>query len=121
MRQFLQIEDAAEFYSVVMELCLVIMKNTELKLLQTRYEDMVLDFESSVKRILRFLDVEWDDALLDYYKLTKSRYVNTPSNQAVAQPIYSNAIGKWKNYSQHLEPVLPLLKPYIEQFEYADK
>jgi hypothetical protein len=38
----------------------------------------------------------------------------------VAQPIYTRAIGRWKNYEALLEPTLETLRPFVRAFGYDD-
>ena len=46
------------------------------------------------------------------------RQVTSPSYEAVAQPIYTRAIGRWKNYEKYLEPALATLEPFVREFGY---
>jgi hypothetical protein len=36
----------------------------------------------------------------------------------VSEPIYKRAVERWRNYSEELGPVLPILKPWIEALGY---
>ena len=38
---------------------------------------------------------------------------------AIAEPIYTRAIGRWKNYASALEPALEALEPFVREFGYA--
>ena len=51
-------------------------------------------------------------------RLADTKRVNSPSYEAVAQPIYTRAIGRWKNYERLLEPALARLEPLIREFGY---
>ena len=37
---------------------------------------------------------------------------------AVAQPVHAKAVGRWRNYADYLEPVLPILEPLVKAFGY---
>jgi hypothetical protein len=37
----------------------------------------------------------------------------------VTQPIYRNAVNRWIRYRKHLEPVLPVLAPWVERLGYT--
>lgn len=53
-----------------------------------RYEDLVTGFEDAVRPLLEFLGLEWDDAVLDYQTHASGKeIINTPSYQAVTEPI----------------------------------
>lgn len=78
-----------------------------LPILEIRYEDMVLDTEGQVRRILDFLDLPWHDACLDFHK--SRRAVRTASEDQVRRPIYTSSVGRWKHYEAHLGPLFAAL------------
>lgn len=83
---------------------------------------MVNDFEGETRALLDFLGVGWDDAVLDHVEHARQRgIINTPSYHQVTQPIYRDARYRWKRYAVELEPVIPILRPYIERFGYAER
>ena len=51
-------------------------------------------------------------------RLHQSKHVTSPTYEAVAQPIYTRAIGRWKNYERLLEPALETLEPFVREFGY---
>ncbi len=118
MSQFLSLEDTAKFYSAVMGLWLHYSDLLDIKFLSTRYEDVVEDLEGSARRLLDYLGLAWDERVLGYYESARSRNVFTPSYQAVTQPIYQSSKGKWKSYHQQMEPILPILEPFVDKFGY---
>jgi hypothetical protein len=38
----------------------------------------------------------------------------------VAKPIYTGAIGRWRNYAEALAPAMDVLEPFVREFGYAD-
>ena len=56
--------------------------------------------------------------MLQYRERLKSKAVNSPTYEAVSQPLYTRAIGRWKNYQKFLEPYLPILQPSVDAFGY---
>jgi tetratricopeptide (TPR) repeat protein len=75
--------------------------------LDVRYEDVVLDTEGQVRRILEFLDLPWDERCLRYYE--NVRRVRTASEDQVRRPIYTSAIGRWKHYEGQLGELIAAL------------
>jgi Flp pilus assembly protein TadD len=118
MSQFLDLEDTVRFYNSVMGLWLRYRETLELTYLETRYEDIVDNLEQSARRLLTFLDLDWDPGVLNFYRAARQRRVYTPSYQAVTQPVYRHSAGKWKTFEQQLAPVLPLLDPLVREFGY---
>jgi len=45
--------------------------------------------------------------------------IKTASYSQVAQPIYDRSAGRWRNYRKHLEPILPVLEPWVAQLGYT--
>ena len=41
--------------------------------LEIRYEDLILDTEPTLRRICEFYELDWHDALLDYYERSGDR------------------------------------------------
>jgi tetratricopeptide (TPR) repeat protein len=76
-------------------------------MLEVRYEDVVLDTEEQVRRMLEFLGLSWNDRCLRYYE--NVRRVGTASEDQVRRPIYTSAIGRWKHYERHLGELLAAL------------
>lgn len=69
-------------------------------ILDVRYEELVQDTESHVRRLLQFLELPWDDRCLTPH-LT-DRPTMTASQDQVRRPIYQSAISRWKHYERHL-------------------
>ncbi len=58
---------------------------------ELKYEDLILDTENSLKRLMEFLEEEYDPEMLNYMDKGKSNPLNYGTT-----PIFSNKIGKWK-------------------------
>ena len=76
-------------------------------ILDMRYEDVVADLETEARRIVAYCGLPWHDNCLLFHKT--ERPVRTASATQVRQPIYSNAVGRWRAYEQHLAPLLGAL------------
>ncbi|MCP5024300.1 MAG: tetratricopeptide repeat protein [bacterium] len=71
------------------------------------YEGIVADQETETRRLLEFCGLEWKDACLEFHKT--DRPVRSASSTQVRKPIYGGAVGRWKNYESHLEPLCKAL------------
>jgi predicted Zn-dependent protease len=67
------------------------------------YESLIDDQEGETRKLLEFLELDWDDRCMEFYK-TK-RMVVTASMTQVDQPIYKGAVGRWRNYAKFLTPL----------------
>jgi len=73
-------------------------------MLEVQYEALVADLETEARRIVAYCGLEWDEKCLAFHRT--ERPVRTASVTQVRQPIYSNAIGRWKPYEKMLRPLL---------------
>lgn len=119
MVHFATLEGTATLYAQVMTLWQRYAELLPLSLLATRYEDLVADFAGETRRILGFLGLPWDDAVLSYREQAKTRAIATPSYHQVVQPLYTRSVGRWRNYAEEMAAVLPLLQPFVESFGYS--
>jgi len=81
------------------------------KVLRVQYEDVVVDTETQVRRILDYCGLQFEDACVDFYKSTRA--VNTASSEQVRQPIYSSAVDFWKHYEPYLDELREVLAPVL--------
>lgn len=120
MPNFLRLDTAAELYDLSFTYFEKTRALFDPPVHQIVYESLVADRENELKKLLDFLGLEWSDAVLDHQATARNRgRIKTASYSQVGQPIYSQAAGRWTNFRKHLEPVLPILKPWAEKFGYS--
>ena len=78
------------------------------QILSVNYEDLINNFEDTVKVILDYCKLPFEDACIEFYKSKRS--VKTPSAQQVRQPIYTSGLDYWKNYDPYLNELKKHLK-----------
>ena len=118
MRHFLSLEETADFYAAVMDVGRRSQAALPERMHTVRYESLVADTEGEARRLLEFLGLPWDPAVLDFQATAKRRRINTPSYHQVARPIYGEARERWRRYETQLEPVRGKLEPFVEAFGY---
>ncbi len=74
------------------------------QILTIRYEDLVGDFATTVRTILDYCQLDFEDACLDFHN--NQRAVATPSAEQVRQPLYNDALQHWQNFAAFLEPLM---------------
>ncbi len=72
------------------------------------YEELINNQEAVTRDLLRYCEIPWDDKCLNYHKT--ERQVSTPSDWQVRQPIFRGSMERWRNYEQHLTPLLDLMR-----------
>jgi len=119
MAHFLTLEGTVAYYTTVMGLWRHYLSLLPMRHHVVRYEDAVDDFAGTLRGVIDFLGVGWDDAVLRYREQAKARdRVHTPSYSQVMEPIYRSSRYRWHNYRDQLAPFLPRLQPFIEAFGY---
>lgn len=111
-------EGIAKQYAAVMDFWLALRSMMQPTYFELRYEDTIVDFEASYRRVFEFLGVAWFPGVSKFHERAKGSYISTPSFAAVSQPIYHKAVARWKHYERQLLPILPLLERFIATFGY---
>ena len=119
MANFLNLRDAANLYDSVMKLWTQYLSIFKINYHEVKYESLVKNFEPTVRSILDFLKLPWDNSVLNYSELAKKRKnIATPSYNQVTKPIYTHAEGRWKKYEKQISNIYPILDPWIKKFKY---
>ena len=119
MANFLDLNDAAHLYDAVMDLWTQYTSIFSINYHEVKYENLIENFEPTVRSILNFLELSWDDAVLNYLITAKKRdRIATPSYSQVTKPIYSYAIGRWQRYRKQTSNIYPILEGWIKKFNY---
>jgi tetratricopeptide (TPR) repeat protein len=116
---YLTMEGTAKKYAKTMQAWLKIRGMLRNPWIEIRYEDMVADLESQARKVLDFLDLPWDERVLEYHRRAQSKHVHSPTYEAVTKPVYSSSVARWRNYATQLEPHMEILQPFVEAFGYA--
>ena len=118
MMQFMTLDTGARLYDAVMNLYLAERAKLTLATREVYYEDAIADLQTQARAMLEFLGLEWSDKVLSFHERARQRYISTPSHRTVTEPVNTRAMGRWRNYRSHLEPILPLLARYVQEFGY---
>lgn len=110
---------AARLFDRVMTLWSLYRETLPLAVHTVRYESLISDFEATVSDCLAFVGVEWEEGIRNYMHTEINRgRIGTPSYNQVTEELYTEASGRWQRYRSHLEPVLPLLSPWVQRMGY---
>jgi len=103
------LEATAQFYGLFNDLIAhwerVLPSN---RFLQIRYEDIVFDQRNQTERLLKFCDLEWKEACLNFHQ--NEAPVSTASSVQVRKPLYSGSIGRWQRYAGALDELEQILR-----------
>jgi Flp pilus assembly protein TadD, contains TPR repeats len=91
------------------------------QVLEWRYESVVNDFDGQVARLGEFLDVADASPMARFAEHAREkRFISTPSYAQVTEGVHRKALGRWQNYREQFNPVLPVLRPWIDRLGYAE-
>jgi hypothetical protein len=119
MLSFTTLEGAASLYDLAQTAWSLAEANLPLDVHRIRYEAMVEDPEEQMRALLDFLEIPWDPRVLDNRASAARRdHIRTASYSQVTEPIYRRSAGRWERYRSYMEPVLPILTPWVESMGY---
>ena len=81
------------------------------RVLRVRYEDVVEDLESQVRRLLDHCGLAFEQACVNFHET--ERAVRTASSEQVRQPIFQGGLDQWQNYEAFLDPLKAALGPAL--------
>jgi Flp pilus assembly protein TadD len=76
--------------------------------MEIAYEDIVADTEREARRLLAFCGLDFDPACVQFHR--NEAPVATASSVQVRQPIYKDAVERWRRYERELTPLRELLE-----------
>ncbi|WP_170294633.1 tetratricopeptide repeat-containing sulfotransferase family protein [Roseospira navarrensis] len=76
-------------------------------MLTVDYETLVTDLEGEGRRLIDFLGLPWDDAVLRFHETDRAVY--TASKWQVRQPVFTGSVGRWRRYADQLAPLRTIL------------
>ncbi len=119
MSNFRSIESASFIYDMTMSIWLDYRKNLKMNFITSKYEDLIVDFDKHILKILDFLNISWDENIKNYRNTAHKRgKINTPSSSQVVQPLYKSSIEKWKNYEKYFKNSNQYLHKWKVYFRY---
>jgi len=118
MANYENLETTAYFYNEVFNLFNAYKKSLNLQYHTIKYENVVNNFDFTIKNLVSFLNLEYESALNNYYSTAKKRAkINTPSYYQVVEPIYNRSINRYKNFPE-INKIESLISKWIKEFDY---
>ena len=119
MANFTTLDRSVDFYDKVMNGWITYNENLNVDHTISKYEDLLDNFDESVLKVLKHLNLPWDDGVREYRNTAMNRkFIKTPSASQVVQPLYKSSVGRWKNYQKHFAKHMEKLNPWIDYFGY---
>jgi hypothetical protein len=115
---FTSLEETARCYGACMALAAIYRARLPLNLIEARHERIVADLAGELAGISRFIGLDFTPAMIDIARTAARRAIRTPSGPQVRAGLNTLGLGRWRAYGRALDPVLPILAPWIERFGY---
>ena len=105
------LEDVANYYNMYSDLMTFWHTRFPDRIYDVNYETLTEEQESETRKLLEELELDWQDRCLEFHK-TK-RAVRTASAAQVRQAMYQGSSQDWRDYQEHLGPMLRILTSSI--------
>jgi tetratricopeptide (TPR) repeat protein len=117
--ELLTVAGAATYYVTVTDLAIRLTNLLGLDVSLVRHEDMVSAFAREMARICEFLGIGWHPAMGDFALRSRERGEPLPSLSQLVRSLGTEGLGGWQHYRGRLEPVIPMLEPWVKRFYYG--
>jgi tetratricopeptide (TPR) repeat protein len=116
--EFTTLERAARHYDATMRLIDVSCNRLPLNVFELDYHRLISDFDATTRELCAFLGIAWGASLRAFDRTAKRRGVATASAGQVRKGLYDGR-AQWRRYERHMQPVMPILMPWVEKFGYS--
>jgi len=120
MVEFTALDASAAYYVAVMSLVQVYREKLPLDILEARHEKLIADFDGETRRLCDFLGLAFHDDMRGFAVRARAQNIDTPSGAQLARGLSQAGVAQWRRYQQQLQPVLPMLAPFVARFAYPE-
>ncbi len=118
MLNFENLETTTIFYNKTFKLLNKYIDFFNITYHQVKYEDVVSDFNTQINKILKYINLQFEESLNNFYKTAQKREkINTPSYDQVIKPLYSNSINRHLNF-EDVKKIYPEVEKWIKFYSY---
>ena len=97
-------KDLCEYYKMYRDLMGFWHSKYPGKIYDLNYERLTEDQETETRKLISYLNLNWEDKCLDFHK--NKRSVKTASNVQVREKMYTGSSQKWRHYEPYLAEML---------------
>ena len=108
------VEDIARYYRTYLDLMQHWERVLTSTILRVHYEDVVDDLEGSVRRMLKFCNLEFEPQCIEYHRTSRS--IRSASSEQVRQPIFRDGLDQWKHFEPWLAPLKAALGDALQRY-----
>ena len=108
------IDDIARYYRTYLELMRHWDHVLPGRVLRVFHEDVVLDLEGNVRRLLDHCGLDFEPQCLEFHRTARS--VRTASSEQVRQPLYREGLDHWRQFEPWLGPLEEALGDALQRY-----
>ena len=117
MANMVNLDRIAEMYDLAMKHLITAQSKLHLNVHTVRYERIVSDPKVELSKLLNFLEVDWEEKMLNYRDTAlKRKKINTPSYSQVIKPLYLSSCFHWVNYRNELDFYQKYLSEWLDNY-----
>ena len=117
MFELLDLQGAARFYHEVMTLAQTSRALLPIDVREVRHEQVVENFEQTIRSLLDFIGLEWQSALTQFSNNLPAD-PRTPSDVQLWRGLNADGLAQWRRYNMQMMPVMDTLVPRVRRFGY---
>ncbi|GAK34361.1 putative protein [alpha proteobacterium Q-1] len=109
-----RLEDMGRYYRAYVEMMDHWDRVLPGRIFRVHHEKLVADTENTVRALLDFCGLPFEDACLQFHK--NKRSVRTASSEQVRQPISAKGLAQWRHFEPWLDPLKQALGPALTSY-----
>lgn len=86
------------------------LKVLDLPVIEVAYEDLVADLAGQTKRLMAFLELDFDERCLRFHEHTATDRATSLSYDQVRKPLYASSVDRSRRYEAYLGPLRDALR-----------
>ena len=94
-------EDLVKFYNHYVKLMNFWKSKYSLNIMDVNYEDLISNSQATIKEIIKFCNLEWEENCLEFYK--NKTPIKTMSTAQARKPIYKTSLKNFEKYKNFLK------------------
>ena len=94
------LKDVVKYYKLYKDLMSLWQSEYSDRIYNLNYEDLTTDQDSQTRKLIKYLELNWEEACLSPHK--NKRSVRTASQQQVRQKVYQGSSEAWRKYEPYL-------------------
>lgn len=113
------LEGAARLYAAYMSLVRTYRARLPVPILDHRHEALLADVERSVREVCAFINLDYRPEMIGFAEAARAGRVMSQSSRQLGEGLTTRGAGRWRRYASQLQPILPILAPWVEAYGYA--